>query len=162
MQNDSGVSGKRQKSCNGAGPPKKDTKSWGDLAELTFVPKTASLGITASKPYGDRRPYDFLVECGQRLLRVQVKSVFTIGRGERRFGFPIAVSQHRLSGRATYTADEIDFIAAFVASHDAWYVIPVDALSTRKFIRVYPAGKKRVDAGLYEHCREAWHLMKGR
>ena len=101
------------------------------------------------------------MECGPRLLRVQVKSVFTVRDGHHRFGFPIAVSQHRRSGRATYTADEIDFIAAFVAPHDTWYVIPVDALSIRKFIRVYPAGKKRVDAGLYEQYCEAWHLMKG-
>ena len=101
------------------------------------------------------------MECGQRLLRVQVKSVFSVCSGQHRFGFPISASQHRHSGRATYTADEIDFIAAFVAPHDTWYVIPMNAFSTRKFIRVYPAGKKRVDAGLYQHYREAWHLMKG-
>jgi hypothetical protein len=66
----------------------------------------------------------------------------------------------RYSGRATYTADEIDFIAAFVAPHDAWYVIPLDALSGRKFIRVYPGVKMRAKAGLFEQYREAWHLLK--
>jgi len=138
---------------------RKDTKRWGDIAELRFTLKAASLGICASKPYGDRRPYDFLVECGQRLWRVQVKSVFTTNIGVGRSGFPVAVSQHRRRGRATYTAEEIDFIAALVAPHDAWYVIPVDALSTRKFVRLYPGGKKRRDGGLYEEYREAWRLM---
>ena len=151
MRDDSGVSNKLQ--------DHHDTKRLGDIAELTFVLKAASLGITASKPFGDRRPYDYLVECGPRLLRVQVKSVFTRRPGEHRFGFPIAVSQRRRTGLATYTADEIDFIAAFVAPLSAWYVIPVDALSSRKFIRLYPGGKKRVDAGRYEQYREAWHLM---
>lgn len=145
---------------NGIVKPRHDTKRSGDVAELTFMLKTASLGITASKPFGDRRPYDFLVECGQRLLRVQVKSVFTTHRGKHRFGFAISISQNRNGVRQIYTAEQIDFIAAFVAPHDAWYVIPLDALSTRKLIRLYPAGKKRVDGGLFEQYREAWHLLQ--
>jgi hypothetical protein len=161
MENDSQVSVKPHADWDRASPKeRRDTKRWGDVAELTFVLKAASLGITASKPFGDRRPYDYLVECGQRLLRVQVKSVFTTPRGKNRFGFTISVSQHRDGGRAHYTADEIDFIAAFVAPHDAWYVIPLDALSTRKGIRLYPDGKKRADGGLFEQYREAWHLLK--
>jgi hypothetical protein len=161
MENDSRVSGKPHADWDRASPKERhDTKRWGDVAELTFVLKAASLGMTASKPFGDRRPYDYLVECGQRLLRVQVKSVFTTHRAKNRSGFGILVSQHRDGGRAYYTANEIDFIAGFVAPHDAWYVIPVDALSTRKSINLYPGGKKKMPAGLYEHYREAWHLLK--
>ena len=137
----------------------RDTKHWGELGELAFIMKTASLGITASKPFGDRRPYDFLVEHGQRLSRVQVKSVFT--RQPGRYGYSICVSQHGYhKKRATYTAAQIDFIAAYVAPHDAWYVIPLDALCGRQFVRLYPAGKKRSHAGLFEKYREAWHLLK--
>jgi PD-(D/E)XK endonuclease len=140
----------------------RDTKRWGELGELAFVLKAASLGITASKPYGDRRPYDFLVEHGQRLLRIQVKSVFTRRIGVGSLGFAVAVSQNRYrGGRVVYTREEIDFIAAFVGPHDAWYLIPVDALGSRKFIHVYPAGVKRAGAGLFEQYREAWHLLKG-
>ncbi len=161
MENNSQVPGKPHPDWDRASPKERhDTKRWGDVAELTFVLKAASLGMTASKPFGDRRPYDYLVECGQRLLRVQVKSVFTTRHVKNRFGFNISVSQHRDGGRAHYTADEIDFIAAFVAPHDAWYLIPVDALSSRKAIRVYPSGKKRVDGGLFEQYREAWHLLQ--
>ena len=139
----------------------RDASRWGELGELAFVLKAASVGITASKPFGDRRPYDFLVEHGQRLLRVQVKSVFTSQGGSRRFGFSVAVSKHPRSGkRVTYTADQIDFIVAFVAPHDAWYVIPVDAISGRTFIRLYPTGATRSDAGRFEPYREAWHLLK--
>ncbi len=140
--------------------PRRDTSHWGELAELAFIMKATSLGITASKPYGDRRPYDFLAEHGKRLSRVQVKSVFTNPGGQWRFGYSIGTSQHRYRGRAIYTAEEIDFIAAFVGPHDAWYLIPVDALGGRKFIRVYPGEKKNPRAGLFEHYREAWHLLK--
>jgi hypothetical protein len=139
----------------------REASRWGELGELAFALKAASVGITASKPFGDRRPYDFLVEHGQRLLRVQVKSVFTSPGGPGRFGFSVAVSQHLRGGkRVTYTADQIDFIVAFVAPHDAWYVIPVDAIKGRKFIRLYPGGATRSDAGRFEPYREAWHLLK--
>jgi len=37
----------------------------------------------------------------------------------------------------------------------------VDAVLDRKFIHLYPGGKKRVDGGAYEKYREAWHLLTG-
>ena len=90
-----------------------------------------------------------------------MKSVFTSPRGPGQFGFSVAVSQHLRGGkRVTYTADQIDFIVAFVAPHDAWYVIPLDAIRGRKFIRLYPGGTTRSDAGRFEPYREAWHLLK--
>lgn len=138
----------------------KDTKRLGDIAELTFVLKAASLGITASKPFGDRRPYDFLVECGQKALRIQVKSVFARTPRKNHAAFPCCASRTAKSGKLSYTSDQIDFIAAYVAVHDAWYVIPVESLSGRKFVHLYPAGKKRAHAGRFEEYHEAWHLLK--
>jgi len=121
---------------------RRDTRHWGELAELAFIMKSASLGITASKPFGDRRPYDFLIEHGRRLLRVQVKGVFTNQGGPWRFGYSIGTSQNRYAGRTAYTAEDIDFFAAFVGPFDAWYLIPLDAISGRKFIRLYPAAER--------------------
>jgi hypothetical protein len=56
------------------------TKRMGELAELGFMFRAASYGIGVAKPYGDSFPYDFLTQHGKRLLRVQVKSCFTIKR----------------------------------------------------------------------------------
>ena len=115
MQKDSGVPGRRQNNENRDGPTpkkpdlqKKDTKRSGDLAELTFVLKTASLGITASKPYGDRRPYDFLVECGPRLLRVQVKSVFTVRDGHHRVSVARALGRDDIDAYVTEVKTRVD------------------------------------------------------
>jgi len=149
------VSGQRRRGAGYA------TKIHGELAELAFLFKAASLGIAVAKPYGDSLPYDFMVQCGQRLLRIQVKSVFTNGTGNHRYSYSVPVSRRPLRRRVTYSRDEIDFITAFVAPHDAWYVIPVDAVLDRKFIHLYPGGKKRVDGGAYEKYREAWHLLTG-
>jgi len=137
------------------------TKRMGELAELAFMYKAASLDFGVAKPYGDSRPYDFLLQHGSRVLRIQVKSVFTTNRGEKRFCYSVNVFQtHYKKGIAHYSANDIDFIAAFVAPHNAWYLIPIESLSTRKSIHLYPAGKKKRTAGLFEHYREAWHLLK--
>src|SRR2546429_9904413 len=62
------VSGQRRRGAGYA------TKIHGELAELAFLFKAASPGIAVAKPYGDRLPYDFMVQCGQRLFRIQVNA----------------------------------------------------------------------------------------
>ncbi len=136
------------------------TKRMGELAELAFMYRAASEGIGVARPYGDSHPYDFLVQHGRRLARVQVKSCFTTQRGYRRMGFAIIVAKHARKGVTLYSPDEIDFIAAFVAPHRAWYVIPVKALKGSKSIRLYPGGKSKRIGAFYEHYREAWQLLK--
>ena len=136
------------------------TKRMGELAEIAFMYRAASEGIGVARPYGDSHPYDFLVQHGRRLARVQVKSCFTTQRGYRRMGIAIIVAKHARKGVTLYSPDEIDFIAAFVAPHRAWYVIPVEALQGSKSIRLYPGGKSKRIGAFYEHYREAWQLLK--
>jgi hypothetical protein len=140
---------------------KLDTKRLGEIAELAFLLKATSLGLTPAQPYGDRRPYDFLLECGKRVLRIQVKSV-SVCRPNNPRCFYVTVVQHKEGGRAAYTSDDIDFVAAYVVPHNAWYVIPVDVLKKRKAIVLYPLGKTRSVGGFYENYREAWHLLTPR
>jgi len=74
------------------------------------------------------------------------------------------ISDHRRitlgKKKVGYTADDIDFIAAFIAKHDAWYLIPLESLGNRQNIRVYPSGQKANRGGRFEQYREAWHLLK--
>ena len=135
------------------------TKRMGELAELAFTYRAASEGIGVARPYGDSHPYDFLVQHGRRLARVQVKSCFTTRR-QGRMGFPI-MARHRINrGGLAYSLDDIDFIAAYVAPHQAWYVIPIEALKGGISIRLYPQRRSKRTAGLYEGYREAWNLLK--
>lgn len=117
-------------------------------------------GIAVAKPYGDSHPYDFLVQHGSRLLRIQVKSTFSNPKpaGRRKYGFQVIVA--RRQGRTTYNRDEIDFIGAFVAPLEVWYLIPVRKLGRRRFIFLYRGGSGLRGAGLYEEYREAWQLLK--
>jgi hypothetical protein len=59
-----------------------------------------------------------------------------------------------------YSAQEIDFIAAYVVPHDVWYIIPVAEIASRAHIRLYPEGSIRHGGALFEQYREAWDLLR--
>ena len=121
----------------------------GEQTEAAFLNKATGLGLGVAKPWGDSERYDLIVDSGRRLWRVQVKSTRYVG--ERRFSITAR------GCTAAYTADEIDFLAAYIVPLDLWYVVPVTAFAPRKCLRFYPEGESSV--GQYEKYREAWWLM---
>lgn len=131
------------------------TKRKGELAELAFILKAASLGLIVSKPYGDSFLYDLIVESDGGLRKIQVKSSF------RSHGTGHSVSLAREKDRFTpwYAEGDIDFLAVYVVPHDAWYIIPVQAIKGVKSLRLYPIPPKKKNGGRYEIYREAWHLI---
>ena len=129
-------------------------KKRGELAELAFIHKAASLGLTVAKPYGDSEPYDFIVYSGPKFLKIQVKSTSKLVHG----GYPLNSRRRRKGQRLPYTANEIDFLIAYVTPENAWFVIPIQALLSHPSIRLYPSGSNR--QGHFDQYREAWHLLQ--
>lgn len=128
----------------------------GILAELAFSLKAASLGFGVAKPYGDKQHYDFILDSGERIWRVQVKSSSYAVPG--RSGYAVNASHVGKGCKSkAYEADEIDFLAAYIVPADAWYIVPVNQLVSLRFLRVYPSGCR--GGGCFESFREAWHLM---
>jgi hypothetical protein len=125
-------------------------KRSGEQAEAAFLNKATSLGLSVARPWGDSERYDLIVDSGRRLWRVQVKS--TCYRGERRFSITAR------GCTAAYTADEIDFLAAYIVPLGIWYIVPVRAFAPSKCLRFYPEGNG--SRGQYEKYREAWWLMQ--
>lgn len=127
-----------------------DCKLRGELAEIMFLLKATTEKFIVSKPWGDSRPYDFIVDSGARLSRVQVKAVFGLPRGM----YELRVARGQLR---PYTAAQIDFLADLVVPEDAWYVFPVNVVCGRYSINVFP---RRRAPSPYERFREAWHLLR--
>jgi hypothetical protein len=128
-------------------------KRQGELSEIAFALKAVQLGFRIFEPVGDSQRYDVILDAGQHLWRIQVKS--TAGVHDRGY---IINAYWASKGHVPYTADQIDFLAAHVISHDAWYIIPVEAFVPRTSLPLYPApDSKRV--GRYEKYREAWSLF---
>jgi hypothetical protein len=127
-----------------------DSKGKGELGELAFVLKAASLGFGVAKPYGENERYDYIVDSGERLWKVQVKSTYTgCGRGYRTLG--------RRGNAKGYKAGEIDFLVAYIVPLDLWYVIPVSRVLATIWVAFYPSGCSK--GGFLESYREAWDLM---
>jgi hypothetical protein len=130
-------------------PPKRK----GELAELAFALKATTPGFSVSKPYGDSDRYDFIVDSGKRIARVQVKSV-----GSLRYGVYAITLQHGRGGLlGPYTPAEIDFLAAYIFPEDAWFIFPAEAFNERRAVHMYPA--ERDEHGMYDRFREAWCLL---
>ena len=52
----------------------KNTKRAGERSEAAFLNKASQLGFGVAKPWGDSERYDFILDNGRRLLRVQIKA----------------------------------------------------------------------------------------
>jgi hypothetical protein len=126
-------------------------KEKGELAELAFLHKAASLGFGVAKPYGDSESYDFILDSGERLWRVQVKSIYSPARCGYRF-------MAWRTNHQPYSSEEIDFIVGYVVPRKVWYVVPVNHVAASAIVTFYPSGC-REGGGRYECYREAWHQM---
>ncbi len=123
------------------------SKARGEAAEAAFLAKVTSLGFGVSKTWGDSERYDFILDSGKRLWRVQVKS------SRHSDGSRYIV---KLKGAAAYTAEEIDFIVAYIIPENLWYVIPISVAALRGQMYVSPGGTRHFR---HEKYREAWCQM---
>jgi hypothetical protein len=112
------------------------SKQRGELAEMMFMVKAAKEGLATAKPYGDSRRYDFIVDTGRRLWRVQVKSSSRLCKG----AYHVSSNRHSSGRMMAYRASEIDLVIAYVVPENSWFVIPLKAFAPRKSLRLYPKG----------------------
>ena len=134
--------------------PRKNTKVTGERSEAAFLSQATDRGFGIAKPWGDSRRYDFILDNGDRLHRIQVKCTESI----RARAYETRATYTTGKGRAVYTKKDIDFIAAHVVPLDIWYIIPVEICTPAPMLRFYPhrkAKKMRL-----EGYREAWHLLQ--
>jgi PD-(D/E)XK endonuclease len=139
----------------------RNPKRMGEMSQAAFLVKAQSLGFGLALPWGDSEKYDFIVWArpGGRLLRVQVKATGRLNGG----GYDVQpVYSTRGEGKKTYTAEDIDVLAAHVVlergnGKDAWYLLPVEAFAGVKSLRLFPDLKSRNPT--WEGYREAWEWL---
>jgi hypothetical protein len=131
-----------------------NTKRSGEISEAAFLHKAVKLGFKVTKPWGDSERYDFVVDSGKRLWRVQIKCTGALRAG----GYHIQPI-HFVYGekKVVYTADEIDVLAAHIVPLDVWYLVPVQALAAGTSLRLYPEGG--CARARFEKYREAWQVL---
>jgi hypothetical protein len=115
--------------------------------------KATSMGFPLALPYGHLHRYDFIVESGKNLWRVQVKTVGFMMRGLYRLHL-----YNCTNGGHAYTESEIDFVAVYIIPEETWYILPVREVLERQLMFFRPQGYPRPDP--YAYYREAWHLLR--
>ena len=136
-----------------APPYRKNTKLTGEASEAAFLTRAFHMGFGVAKPWGDSRRYDFILDNGECLHRIQVKCTEAIRAG----AYETRATYTTGKGRAVYTKNDIDFIAAHVVPLDLWYIIPVEVCTPAPMLRFYPHRQAKVMR--LEPYREAWTLI---
>ena len=120
--------------------PLEDSNHKGNVAEAKIAAAAIELGIGVLSPMTEHGRYDLVFDLGAELLRVQCKWA----------NFRKGVVQVVLGGsylsphgyvRSTYSADEIDAVAAYCGDLDRSFLLPVELVAGRSSIhlRVEPA-----------------------
>ena len=94
----------------------KSCKRRGEWAEMVFAGRALREGLSLARPWGESYGYDFVVDQGGRMLRVQVKSTI-YHEGE---GYVCTLSD----SKGPYKKNSFDFVAAYVIPEDVWFILP--------------------------------------
>lgn len=116
------------------------TSDKGGIAELQIAAAAAEIGIVVAKPVLEGCRYDLIFDTGPRLLRVQCKWASRHGDVVR-----ILTRTSRLTNRGhvrtTYSANEIDALAAYCGDTRECYLIPISEIDGQSMVhlRLHPA-----------------------
>jgi hypothetical protein len=107
-----------------------DPNHRGNVAELKIAAAAAELDVPALRPMTEHERYDLVFEIGDRLLRIQCKYA---SRKDDVVVVRLRTNRRGPNGfiRTTYTAEEIDAVAAYCSDLDACYMLPIDVIAGR-------------------------------
>jgi hypothetical protein len=116
-------------------------KQQGDTTELRFMLLNHELGYTVSKPFGDNAKYDLIVDTGDTLERIQVKSTRRKENSSGMDCYNCLVSSGSDS-KQQYSEKDVDYVAIYVIPENAWYKIPIKEIKG-KTVKLYPHRKSQ-------------------
>ena len=122
------------------------TDQKGGIAELAIAWEATKLGIGVYKPLIEGGRYNLIFDVGPRLLRVQCK--WAARRGEV-IAVPCQSSRRTADGLTarSYTAEEIDAIAAYCHELKSCYLLPISMVAHRREVslRLSPAKNNQAE-----------------
>ncbi|MBA3912539.1 MAG: hypothetical protein H0X25_01465 [Acidobacteriales bacterium] len=126
-------------------------KRLGEIAESMFLAKASTLGFGVAKPWGDSERYDFILDSGARLWRVQLKSAY---RPTEYGGYNVSACGN---SRQAYSKHDLDVLVAYVVPVNGWYVVPLQAFARSTRMKFFPESRRRMSN--FERFRERWCWM---
>ena len=126
----------------------------GRAAEYAFAEACMNQGLAIAFPCSELLSYDYVVDNGKCLVKVQVKSTSKTERGT----YKIMTSRKPRAGgrtRRPYSAREIDFMVAWLAESRTFYIIPIEAVCSCKTITIKPGSRDCK----WDAFKEAWRYL---
>ena len=123
-----------------------NTQTIGAVTEQKCFLKCIEAGYIVSRPIFDNARYDFILDTGTKLLKIQVKTSHWVDETHGSFVFN-GYSQHSIGGgnkRMKYTKNEIDY---FMTENDGkfyLYPAPEENGFAEKRLRVLPTNKSNI------------------
>jgi hypothetical protein len=133
-----------------AGAKIRNCKRRGEWAELVFAMRAVERGLRLGRPWGESSGYDFTVDQGERMVRVQVKS--TIFR-EGKEGYSCTLKD----SKGPYKKGSFEFVAAYVIPEDVWFILPEKKIRGMWSVGLHP----KLETAKYRAYQEAWGLLRG-
>jgi PD-(D/E)XK endonuclease len=125
----------------------------GAAAEAEIAAAATRLDLVVLRPLADGRRYDLVVDTGDQLIRVQCK--WASKRGSV-LSIQCATCRHTPRGylRTTYSAGEIDAIAAYSPDTDDCYLVPIAEVEGMSAITFRVAPTRNNQARLVRWARD--------
>jgi hypothetical protein len=135
---------------------------WGmdNIGEVLFLAKTMELDLVASRPFVPCK-YDFIVDNGKKLARVQVKLTSSVRETNSSGDVYVCKAANGSGSKNAYTKEEIDFLAIYCHPVGAWYIIPIEEAGDKLSFYLYPHRSIIGDfsTGMHENFFNAWTLL---
>lgn len=97
-----------------------NVKQIGEIYEIELASELLKRNCSVSIPLGDSQPYDLIVDNGNTLIKVQVKTTITMDRGRNDYRVSTAKGS---SSKKAYEIDEVDIFACKVIPTNEWYFL---------------------------------------
>jgi hypothetical protein len=125
----------------------------GAAAEAEIAAAAIRLRLQVLLPVGEGGRYDLAIDVGEKLLRVQCKWASRTGDV---LNARCVTNRHTPHGyrTTTYTAAQIDAIAAYAPDTDRCYVIPIDEVEGRTVLSLRVAPTRNNQAQLVRWAKD--------
>ena len=130
------------------------TKQKGDMAELRVASDLVRQGYRIALPFGEDCDFDLVLLRGERFERVQVKHVTSDGRVVEVKCTSYSLTHGKARAVKKYTAQMIDWLAAYDATTDRCFYIPAHLLGngrTMFSMRLAPTLNNQVRGTRWAH-----------
>lgn len=133
----------------------------GKAGEHYFIYEILKRGYNISSPVQEDTSYDFIVDNGKTMKRVQLKSSFNPKVDVVRNGKYISSYERhffRLSktDKTTYSKKEIDYIVCFLDTTKNFYILPIEIANKIKSLTINIHSKRK---SKYDQYKNAWNLL---